>query len=64
MIHKDQCGIVRDLMPLVIDDVASEESKKLVEAHLPECPGCSSIMNDMRAEMKTGQANEKDERSI
>ena len=31
--NKD-CGIVRDLLPLVIDDVAGSESKEFVETHL------------------------------
>ena len=29
-----KCEVVRDLIPLVIDDVASEESRNLVGEHL------------------------------
>lgn len=35
-----QCEIVRDLLPLYIDDVCSEESRQLVEEHLSSCSGC------------------------
>ena len=32
--EKRDCGIVRDLMPLVIDQVASPASTELVESHI------------------------------
>ena len=35
-----KCEIIRDLIPLYLDDVCSEESKKLVEDHLSECKEC------------------------
>lgn len=56
-----QCDIVRDLMPLVIDFAASEESSRLVEAHVSECVECNQLMNDMRAEIKPRETDEKDE---
>lgn len=64
MTYKDQCGIVRDLIPLVADNVASEESRKLVETHLSECAECKSVMNDARSEIKTGEVSEKDAKFI
>ena len=42
------CGIVRDLMPLVIDEVASEESRTLVARHVEECAACSDILKRLR----------------
>jgi len=38
--EKRDCGIVRDLMPLVIDQVASPASTELVENHIRECEEC------------------------
>jgi hypothetical protein len=52
MNHEEQCSIVRDLMPLVIDGVAGEASRALVEPHLAECPDCCRVMEDMRAGIK------------
>ena len=49
MSENKNCGIVRDLMPLVIDGAASEESKRLVEAHAGECAECAQMLADMRA---------------
>ena len=34
------CEVCRDLMPLVQDEVASEQSRRLVEAHLEGCAAC------------------------
>ncbi|MGI6029704.1 MAG: zf-HC2 domain-containing protein [Candidatus Heteroscillospira sp.] len=37
------CEVCRDLMPLVKDGVASEESRKAVEAHLAGCETCRAM---------------------
>lgn len=37
---KIHCNIAKDLMPLYIDDVLSEESKAAVEEHLTGCESC------------------------
>ena len=34
---KKDCEVVRDLMPLVLDDVASDGSKHMVSAHVQTC---------------------------
>ena len=39
--NKD-CAMARDLMPLVIDNVASEESREFVENHMAGCDECSA----------------------
>ena len=49
MSENKNCGVVRDLMPLVIDGAASEESARLVEAHAAECAECARMLADMRA---------------
>lgn len=46
---KVKCEVVRDLMPLVIDDVASEGSKRLVQAHMEDCEGCRGYYTGMTA---------------
>ena len=37
------CEICRDLLPLVEDGVASEESRAAVQAHLQSCPACRAL---------------------
>lgn len=39
------CDIIKDLLPLYHDDVCSEDSRRLIEAHLEGCEAC-------RAELK------------
>lgn len=39
---KYNCEVVRDLMPLWLDDAASEASKKVVLEHMSECNQCVS----------------------
>ncbi len=37
----NNCGVVRDLLPLYADGVCSEQSSDLVEKHIAECEKCS-----------------------
>lgn len=34
------CNVIKDLLPLYIDDVCSEDSRQMVEKHLRECRDC------------------------
>ncbi len=43
------CGIIRDLLPLYIDDVCNEESKQAVQKHLSECEECRSYYEAMKS---------------
>ncbi len=40
------CAICADLLPLVKDDVASEDSRQAVEQHLANCPTCRCLAED------------------
>lgn len=40
---KMQCEIIRDLIPLMEDDVCSEQSKKAVLEHIEECEECRRL---------------------
>ena len=51
------CGIIRDLLPLYIDDVCNEESRSAVEAHLPECEACRKCCEAMKATDGTHEQN-------
>lgn len=47
---KISCKVIEDLLPLYIDDVCSEESKRIVDEHLSECSKCSEILKQMKKE--------------
>ena len=44
------CNVIRDLIPLYIDDCCSEDTAKLVDKHLKECEGCLRVYNEMRCD--------------
>ena len=48
---KTNCKVIEDLLPLYIDEVCSDESKRLVEEHLEECDACSAKLNAQKAEI-------------
>jgi len=41
----NKCEIIKDLLPLYVDDLCSEESKKLIESHIESCESCKNILN-------------------
>lgn len=44
------CAMTRDLLPLYVEGLCSEESASVVEKHLGECPKCSAALAAMREE--------------
>ena len=49
MNRQNQCDIARDLMPLAIDGVCAEGSRRFLDEHLQQCPPCQGIYAQMRA---------------
>ena len=45
---KITCDIVRDLMPLYVDDVCSDDSRKLLEDHINHCSKCQNELAAMK----------------
>ncbi|MBQ6332961.1 MAG: zf-HC2 domain-containing protein [Clostridia bacterium] len=50
------CGIVKDLLPLVAEDMASEESTAFVEEHLKTCADCRAAFDAMQAPVEAEPA--------
>ncbi len=46
---KYPCEIIKDLLPLYVDDIASEKSKDVVEDHLSECENCQEYHDAMKS---------------
>lgn len=44
------CQVVQDLMPLVLDDVCNQDSKRIVEDHIAICMECTQVFSDMKEE--------------
>lgn len=50
---KYDCKVIQDLMPLCIDETASEESRQMVGEHVLECKPCMEMYQEMRTEVNT-----------
>lgn len=47
---KIECCAVRDLLPLYIEDLVSDETAALIRGHLNECAGCRKELEQLSAE--------------
>ncbi len=63
---KNDCSVVRDLMPLVIDRVASDESREMAEGHIAGCAACRKQYESMKSELpaETRAEYEKEQREF
>ena len=50
------CGIVKDLLPLVAEDMASEESTAFVKEHIERCADCKAALDAMQAPVEAEPA--------
>ena len=53
--EQTKCDIVMDLLPLYVDGVCSEESKKIVEEHLKHCEECKQFLENMQTEVNVSK---------
>lgn len=61
---KYKCNIVKDLLPLYVEDVTSQDSNKIIEEHLKECEECKKHYEELKdgsfiEELKEEQVNEE-----
>ena len=42
------CNVIQDLIPLYVEDMLSEDSKKLVGIHLDECEECREYVDELQ----------------
>lgn len=57
----ETCEVVRDLMPLVLDEAASAGSERMVQAHVRTCTECAAYMAQLKARLPAGNAGEQEE---
>ena len=46
---KTECSVVRDLLPLYVEDMVSTETAQYVKSHLAECPECQAELERLKA---------------
>lgn len=47
---KITCEVIRDLLPLYVDQMLSSDSLKLVEEHLEVCESCRKFLEELQKE--------------
>lgn len=50
---KISCNVIRDLLPLYAEDLASEDTRSLVDEHLCDCEDCAKALNSMEQKPPT-----------
>ncbi len=60
----DNCNIIRDLMPLVIDEAASEDSAQFVNSHVDHCDECRIYYDGMKRMHSSRKAQEEEARTF
>lgn len=53
------CDVIQDLLPLYADGQASEDTIKLIQAHLRDCECCASIANAMSMPLEPDEQREE-----
>ncbi len=54
------CNVIRDLLPLYADHVCSDDSRRIVAAHLAECKTCAALLRQLQyTEIETALKEEK-----
>lgn len=49
---KVSCNVIEDLLPSYMDGLLSDDSRKMVEEHLEECPSCRKKLEEMRTPLE------------
>lgn len=49
--NKVDCEIINDVLPLYVEGIASNSTKKMVEEHIAQCPECSGKLKEMQKEI-------------
>lgn len=48
MENKISCDVIKDLLPTYLDELTSEESNQMIEAHINKCAECKKTLENMR----------------
>ena len=46
---RNECNIIRDILPLYIEEIVSEDTVSFVEEHLEKCAACRTELENMKA---------------
>ena len=61
---KYNCEIIKDLLPLYVDNICSNQSRKIVEEHLEECPKCQSYFQEIKKTIIIEDVDDKSQEMV
>lgn len=50
---RDNCEIIKDLLPLYVEDLTSESSNQFIEEHLHSCAECVTYLENIKRDLPT-----------
>lgn len=59
MNRKEECNIVKDLLPQYMEDLLSDESKTFVSKHLENCNSCKNYYEKMKSNLESEEKQEE-----
>ena len=54
---KNECSVVRDILPLYLEDMVREETGEFVREHLAHCPECAAELEALKAGAKVEESS-------
>lgn len=55
---KNECNLVKDLIPNYLENLLSSDSKEFIEHHISSCNSCKNLLNSLR--IQKSRENDKD----
>ncbi|MBE6639926.1 MAG: zf-HC2 domain-containing protein [Ruminococcaceae bacterium] len=49
--NKTSCNIIKDILPLYVDEVVSDETRNMVSEHIKQCEGCRRKYEEVKADI-------------
>ena len=46
---KISCSVIRDILPLYVENMVSEDTKEIVEEHIKDCEECKKELEEMKS---------------
>ncbi len=53
---KNECSVVRDILPLYLENMVSDETGAFVKEHLKDCPACAAELEALKAGTRAEKA--------
>ena len=55
---KNECEIVKDLIPNYVEDLISKDTREFMENHISSCNNCKKILEEIKKEKNTEEKKE------